>query len=236
MSNKTGDGILADNANWTFSGEVVESFESHAEKSIPFYREGHELVIKLSDYFVKDDSICYELGSSCGTLSDRLAGRHHFRRAKFIGIEKETDMVGYAKTKYRRNNLNFVHEDVNGYEYQKSDFMVSYYLIQFIRPSQRQQLFDKIYQSLNWGGAFVLFEKVRACDARFQDIMTGLYTDYKIEQGYTSEEIINKSRSLKGVLEPFSTQGNIDLLKRAGFIDIISVMKYLCFEGFLAIK
>ncbi|MEK7298654.1 MAG: methyltransferase, partial [Candidatus Margulisiibacteriota bacterium] len=41
---------------------------------------------------------------------------------------------------------------------------------------------------------------------------------------------------LKGVLEPFSTQGNLDLLKRAGFVDVTSVMKYICFEGFLAIK
>jgi tRNA (cmo5U34)-methyltransferase len=41
---------------------------------------------------------------------------------------------------------------------------------------------------------------------------------------------------LKGVLEPFSTQGNTDLLRRAGFVDLMTVMKYVCFEGYLAIK
>ncbi len=81
-----------------------------------------------------------------------------------------------------------------------------------------------------------MFEKVRACDARFQDIMQNLYTDYKIEQGYSSEEIIAKTKSLKGVLEPFSTQGNLDLLKRAGFVDIMIVFKHICFEGIIAIK
>ena len=30
--------------------------------------------------------------------------------------------------------------------------------------------------------------------------------------------------------------GNLDLLKRAGFVDIMTVFKYICFEGFLAIK
>ena len=63
-----------------------------------------------------------------------------------------------------------------------------------------------------------------------------LYHEYKLNVGYTPDEIIAKQKSLKGVLEPFSTNGNIDLLKRAGFIDIITVMKYLPFEGFLAIK
>ena len=45
-----------------------------------------------------------------------------------------------------------------------------------------------------------------------------------------------KTRSLKGILEPFSTQGNIDMMKRAGFVDITTVQKSLCFEGFFAIK
>ena len=97
-------------------------------------------------------------------------------------------------------------------------------------------VFDRIYSSLNWGGAFILFEKVRGPDARFQDILNSLYIDYKLDKGYSAQEIIGKARGLKGVLEPFSTQGNIDLLKRAGFLDIMTVMKYICFEGFLAIK
>jgi tRNA (cmo5U34)-methyltransferase len=60
--------------------------------------------------------------------------------------------------------------------------------------------------------------------------------DYKLTKGYSGDELVAKSQSLKGVLEPFSTQGNLDMLKRAGFVDIVSVYKYLCVEGFLAIK
>ena len=86
------------------------------------------------------------------------------------------------------------------------------------------------------GGCFFIFEKVRAPDARFQDIITQIYTDYKIEQGYSSEEILSKSKSLKGILDPYSSSANILMLKRAGFKDITSVFKFLCFEGFLAIK
>lgn len=73
-------------------------------------------------------------------------------------------------------------------------------------------------------------------DARFQDILSILYNEYKINQGYSPSDILTKSLSLKGVLEPFSTQGNLDMLKRAGFQDINTVQKYLAFEGFLAIK
>ena len=95
---------------------------------------------------------------------------------------------------------------------------------------------DKIYSRLNWGGGFLLFEKVRAPAARFQDLTTSLYTEFKLSNDFSEEEIIKKSRSLKGILEPFSTQGNIDMLKRAGFVDIMTVMKHINFEGFLCIK
>jgi tRNA (cmo5U34)-methyltransferase len=81
-----------------------------------------------------------------------------------------------------------------------------------------------------------MFEKIRAPDARFQDICSGIYTDFKLENGFSAEEIVNKNRSLKGILEPFSVQGNIDLLRRAGFVDIMTVMTYVPFAGFLAIK
>ncbi len=130
----------------------------------------------------------------------------------------------------------FVVVDIALCPYLASDLITACYTIQFVPPAVRQDLFNRVFKALNWGGAFILFEKVRACDARFQDIIQTLYTDYKLDKGYTPTEIINKARSLKGILEPFSTQGNLDLLKRAGFADIITIFKYLCFEGFLAIK
>lgn len=230
----SGDGIKAGNANWKFNGQMVEKFEKHVARSVPFYEEGHDLVVKLSDYFVKEDSVVYELGASTGKLSYRLASHHD--KGKFIALEIEEDMVKKATSSYHHDRLEFACEDINTYSFEKADLIVAYYTVQFIHPKQRQALIDKVYEALNWGGAFIMYEKVRANDARFQDICTGLYTEYKLDQGYSADEIVHKAKSLKGVLEPFSTQGNLDLLKRAGFVDILSVQKYVSFEGFLAIK
>ena len=67
-------------------------------------------------------------------------------------------------------NVEILQEDVRLFEYENADMMVSYYCMQFIPPRDRQEIFNKVYKSLNWGGAFILFEKVRGPDARFQDI------------------------------------------------------------------
>lgn len=233
-----GDGIQAKNSAWTFGGDTPASFDKHIKKSIPFYLEGHQLVQKISEFFIHKNTICYELGTSTGKLVTELAKKYHESNAQFIGIDCEKKMIKKAVAGQSEvlSNLSFICDDINTYDYRKSDLMISYYTIQFTLPNKRQQLIEKIYQNLNWGGGFIMFEKVRSSDARFQDYMSSIYTDFKLEQGYTPEEIVNKSRSLKRVLEPFSTQGNYDLLKRAGFKDVMTVFKYACFEGILAIK
>ncbi len=239
MSKKdlVGNEISTENANWTFSGEVSENFDDHVSKSVPLYEAGHELIGRISDFFLRDNSTCYDLGCSTGELMRKLHQKVGSRRVRLIGLDCEKDMIQKAQRKCAQlKTVEFLEADLPDYEFEKSDLIISYYSMQFIPARNRQILFDAIYESLNWGGGLILFEKVRAPDARFQDMMTTIYTDFKLDQGYSSEEIIAKARSLKGVLEPFSTAGNLDLLKRAGFQDIMTIMKYVCFEGFLAIK
>ena len=216
---------------------MAAHFDDHVSKSVPLYDEGHKLACLISDYFVTKNSKCYELGCSTGTLTDQLGNRHANKKgASFHGIDIELNMVEEAKKKRTAKNVSYSCEDILQFEMEQAALILAYCTIQFVRPKARQWLVDRIYQSMNWGGAFILYEKVRACDARFQDVMTGVYHDMKMENGYTGEEIIGKSRSLKGVLEPFSTDGNRDMLKRAGFEDVLTVMKHTCFEMFLAIK
>ena len=62
------------------------------------------------------------------------------------------------------------------------------------------------------------------------------YTFFKTYISQVSLEIIAKTRINKGVLEPFSSQGNKDLFLRAGFKDMKTLFKYINFEGFLWIK
>ena len=233
-----GQNISAANGMWSFGNNVADNFVEHANLSIPLYKLGHELVCDLSEFFVAQNSICYEIGSSTGELTKKLGERNsHKNNIKIIGIESEANMVEKAKQNCKNiNSVEFQNANVIDFAFEPTDFLVSYYCVQFIKPSVRQLIIDKIYKSLNWGGAFLLFEKVRGPDARFQDISNIWYNSFKIKNGFTPSEVISKTESLKTVLEPFSTQGNLDMLQRAGFKDISSIMKYMCFEGFLAIK
>ncbi len=231
-----GHNLSAPNAGWSFA-EVAKDFDAHVESSVPLYREGHELVCQLSDFFLRDGSVVTELGTSTGALARRFL-EHNARRSdlRYVGVDNEPSMLEQARKQCQDERVELVQEDVVDYAIEPSSMVISYYTMQFVHPSSRQAVFDRIYQSLEWGGALVLFEKVRAPDARFQDIAGQIYQEYKLSRHFSESEILNKQRSLKGVLEPFSTQGNLDLMRRAGFVDVTTIMKWVCFEGFLAIK
>ena len=229
--------IQAENAGWTFEN-IADDFDEHVERSVPLYRDGHTLVSQISDFFLPKDAVVTEIGTSTGALASRFLQHHSGRDdIRYIGIDLIELMVRKASERFKDDRrAEFVHADVTAYEFERSSMVISYYCIQFIPAKIRQLVYDRIYEALDWGGAFLLFEKVRAPDARFQDICGQVYQEYKLQRSFSEAEILNKQRSLKGILEPFSTQGNIDMMKRAGFVDIMSVMKWVSFEGFLAIK
>ena len=159
-----GDGIASENAGWKFSGEMVDTFDEHIERSIPWYHEGHDLVCQLSDYFLENNSVCYEIGVSTGVLLEKLYLSNQAVKplVRYVGIDVEPDMIEKAQGRFGQNDqIALEVADATAYPFEKADMIVSYYAIQFTRPRVRQGLIDRIYEALNWGGAFVLFEKIR---------------------------------------------------------------------------
>ena len=138
-------------------------------------------------------------------LLEKIESRHYQKNINYYGIDIIPEMINIAKKrKFKRpENFTFECEDVLNIDFKPASIITSYYTLQFILPSVRQELVNKIYNSLNWGGAFFVFEKTRGFDARFQDFNTHVYNEYKIKKGYKPEEIFEKSRSLAGVWNHF---------------------------------
>lgn len=232
--------IKTEIANWTFDKKTYLDFDKHILKSIPLYAETNNLFTFLSDFFLQKDSRVIDIGCSTGSFLLKIAERHknNNKNLTYEGYDEVHNMIKYSKNKNKKKNLNvkFIKKDILKLNFKNSCIVSSFYTIQFIEQKYRQQLINSIFKGLNWGGAFFFVEKVRGSDARFQDILNQIYIDFKLNSGFKADEIVNKSISLKGVMEPFSENGNLSMLKRAGFIDINTVFKYGPFQGFLCIK
>ena len=234
-----GDKINTNISSWNFGGDTANSFDDHISKSVPGYDFGQSLIASYADFFINlTPKTIYDLGCSTGSLLEKIESRHFQKDIQYYGLDIIPEMIDVAKKRnYRKpESLNFECKDLLNVELKEASIITSYYTLQFILPSVRQELVNKIYNSLTWGGAFFVFEKTRGFDARFQDMNTHVYNEYKINQGYKPEEIFSKSRSLTGVLEPFSDRGNKDMFERAGFKDIEYIFTNICFKGWICIK
>ena len=103
----TGDNIKTEIGKWTFGGKVSNTFDSHIKKSIPLYEWCHEIGVNLSDFFLKDNSACYDIGCSTGTFIKKLSDRNKKKKKiKFYGIDEVNPMIKKAKRKCKKNKDN----------------------------------------------------------------------------------------------------------------------------------
>ena len=62
-----GNGINSIEGNsWIFNKNVAISFDKHVRQSIPFYDLIQKYITSISEWFIKDHSIIYDLGCSTG--------------------------------------------------------------------------------------------------------------------------------------------------------------------------
>ncbi len=232
-----GNQIQLEGKSWTFGGPVPSKFPTHVRSSIPLYEEGHELILGLSDFFVRSDSVVYDLGCSTGELLLKLASWKKDSGIRFIGADSEEGMVEEALKNCRHEGrITIRSADAAAMDFEPADFIISYYTLQFIRLEQRKALIKKIHDSLRPGGCFVFFEKVYAPDAQLQDIISSLYNDFRISRGHTEKEITAKNKSLRGILESLTSAENSEMLRSSGFTKTGMIFKALSFEGWIAIR
>ena len=122
-----GDKIQIKNASWSFGKKVPKNFTKHIKKSVPFYSEGHEIILQLSDFFLKKKSYCYDLGCSTGTLINKISSRHPDKQIKFCGIDSIKNMILQAKKENKiiknKNKIYYVNGNIEKKKIKKSDLI-----------------------------------------------------------------------------------------------------------------
>ena len=223
---------------WRFDEQVSRAFDNHVRKSVPFYDELQRMVVELSEYFVADGSVIYDLGCSTGETLHRLTEYHAGKEnLQLIGVELSEAMIAEARRKVTSPKVRFRRTNIVELDFSPRPHLVtSLFTLQFLRLAERRQLLDRLGQTLVEGGALLLVEKTRGTSSAFEDMWTELYWDFKRRQGLTAEQVLEKAASLRGVLNPLTPQENVSILQQSGFTRVEPFFKWYNWTGFLAVK
>jgi len=220
-----------------FDEEVAAVFDDMLARSVPFYEESQ----KITEFFVhknlKDGGVVYDLGCSTASLLINISRKLKVD-ATLIGLDNSEAMLSRARKKCEAfgADVELKNADILTYDYKKANIFISNYTLQFIRPLVREELIQKIANSLEDDGVFIFSEKVISHHSKLNKDLIECYYDFKKTQGYSEYEIMQKREALENVLVPYSEEENIKMALKAGFSHCEVVFRWANFTTFIALK
>ncbi|NHB39118.1 carboxy-S-adenosyl-L-methionine synthase CmoA [Helicobacter pylori] len=228
------------NKRFCFDEKVAHVFDDMLERSIPYYYE----MLDLGAYFIAQNlkenlnpnPLIYDLGCSTGNFFIAL-NQQIQQDIELVGIDNSMPMLKKAQEKLKDfNNVRFECMDFLEVEFKEASAFSLLFVLQFVRPMQREVLLKKIYNSLALNGVLLVGEKIMSEDRILDKQMIELYYLYKQNQGYSHNEIAFKREALENVLVPYSLKENIALLESVGFKHVEALFKWVNFTLLVARK
>jgi tRNA (cmo5U34)-methyltransferase len=224
--------------DFSFADHAAD-FDSHIGSSIPGYQDGLlPACTSLSRRFVQRGTNVIDVGCSTGRLlaSTRDANQATRPDVSYIGIDCVSDFNTHWD-KLKVENISFETCDACSYAgFHNISLAYCIFTIQFIRSADKLPLLRRIFEGMVEGGALIIAEKTVAETGRMQDAITFPYYDFKIKEGFSEREILDKERSLRGQMTLW-TEGELKrALQQVGFREIEPIWRSFMFGAHLALK
>ncbi|MBX2807359.1 MAG: carboxy-S-adenosyl-L-methionine synthase CmoA [Cellvibrionaceae bacterium] len=223
-----------------FDDKVAAVFPDMIKRSIPGYSTILSMIGDMAERYAQADSYCYDLGCSLGAAI--LAMRHRIRTANctIIGVDNSAAMIarcqGIIDADSDETPVQLIADTIESTPIENASMVVLNFTLQFIQPSQRQALLQRIFDGLRPGGVLLLSEKIIFKDRAHQALMTQLYHNFKRANGYSDTEIAQKRAALENVLIPDTLDTHYQRLTTAGFASAELWFQCFSFASLLAIK
>jgi tRNA (cmo5U34)-methyltransferase len=223
--------------NFKFENYNNESFKKHISNSIPNYKGMRSLLPSIASNFLVKNSNIYDIGCSSGDMLLEL-------QKDFSRIHSDLSYVGYdiasnllPDLEYAPN-CSFFPRDVTEekLKFFNTSLIFSVFTLQFIELPKRVALIEKIYNSLDKRGAFIVCEKIYSNNAFTEDIFTFSNYESKNKNGFKPKEILKKQQDLRSIMFPLSQAENEKIFREAGFQVIEVFFKSLNFIGWILVK
>ena len=84
---------------WRFDSKVAKKFDTHVNQSIPHYLDLQSYTVKLSEWFLKDNTLVYDLGCSTGETIKQILSLNISTKFSIVGFDNSQKMIDLAKRK-----------------------------------------------------------------------------------------------------------------------------------------
>ena len=142
----------------TFFYVIEDNYDEHIELAIPFYKEMHKELLALFNYD-NDSPMILDLG--CGTGKTSLALFEKYPKATITGIDLFNEMLSHAQNRLSKylKQTELIQGDFRKLQFANNyDLCVSSLAMHHLYEDEKKALFQKIYDSLNSNGKFIMID------------------------------------------------------------------------------
>lgn len=232
--------------DFTFDQQVVDVFPDMISRSVPGYGSILSMIAELAESYASPGSNIYDLGCSLGAATRLIRPRvpadcviHAVDSSPAMIQRLRADLSDEASGDSSDHGLCEVcvcEGDLSEAPMQNASFVVLNFTLQFVPADRRQNVIQRICDSMLPGGALVLSEKICFTDEAEQNAMTHLHHEFKRANGYSELEISQKRTALENTMIPETLSVHRARLHAAGFGTVAKWFQCFNFASMLAIK
>lgn len=231
---------IAKLGDWTFDEQVADVFPDMIQRSVPGYANIITMIGMLAKRFVQPHSQIYDLGCALGAAALSVRLNIDVPGCKIIAIDNSPAMVNRCRYHIEAlpadTPVEVMEADILAIPLENASMVVLNFTLQFINPSDRQHLLNRIYQSLRPGCVLVLSEKFTFEDAQVGELLFDMHHDFKRANGYSELEISQKRSMLENIMLTDSVETHKKRLRQAGFEHTELWFQCLNFGSLIALK
>jgi len=226
--------------DFVFDDKVANVFPDMIRRSVPGYETIISQLCVFARQFASAGSRIYDLGCSTAASSLALArGMSQLNDYQLIAVDNSAAMLQQARHNLGdrvAGTLHLVCADINDIGIADASLVCLNFTLQFIAPSRRQSLLQKIYNGLQPGGVLILSEKLLFENDAEQQFMQHMHMAFKRENAYSELEIAQKRNALENVLHPETLATHLSRLRDCGFDRVYPWFQDFNFASIVAIK
>ena len=231
----------ADPKKFEFDSEVSKVFPDMAVRSIPNFLEAHAAhADMLAPWFSGNECRILDVGASRGHFVSALKQRYpdHFinQQIKVHAVDNSASMCAMLQEDHPDVMVSC--KDVGSESFLqglgKYDVVCAHYVLQFLPVDKQIPTLRSLLRLVRHGGVFILGHK-----SRHEDVGGMLaheqYIKFRLDRGYTREEIAAKTLALRGSMFPMDHE-EVLLNVSAHCDQIVETFRFMMFSTLFAIK
>ena len=238
---QTSVGHMPKDSRWKFDESVAECFNDMLVRSIPLYEMTLDLIAQIVSKHIQPGDTIVDLGVSSGNalsrISKRLAERN-VSNVRLIGVDNSPEMLTRASERLPESTELIEADLGKNWPYRlkacKPKVILSLWTAQFVPLEHRSNMLARARDSVVSSGCMFFAEKLRGQTSFHQTVIASCYEKWKIDNGYSREEVRAKASSLEGVLVSLSAPECKTMLLNEGW-NPEEVIRYLGFAGYYCV-